>query len=153
MYLHGVTKSEEVEERLFNEEIKIVNFGLESEYKAFCINKDEFKAICIDNSKITTSKEKRCILEHEYEHLRLPKLMYQLDACAYEIAKKERIINRELIKRLIPFDKLKSLLKAHKQLHEIAEELEVTEALLCAAIDYYKDLGDVINEVSENVST
>ena len=153
MYLHGVTILEEVEERLFNEEIKIINFGLESEHKAFSIKKDGIKAICVDNCKITTSKEKRCILEHEYEHLRLPKLMYQLDACSYEIAKKERIINHKLIKQLIPYDKLKSLLKAHKQLHEIADELEVTEELLRAAIDYYKDFEVVINEVSGNVST
>lgn len=141
---------EEVEERLFNERVEIINFGLESEHKAFSVRRGSRKYICIDNDKIKNNRDRICTLEHEYEHLVSLDLMYSLDASPYEVYVKERKINRRLIKRLIPYAKLKPLLQAQKPLYEIAEELEVTEELLHQAIEYYKDLECTATERSNN---
>ncbi len=82
------------------------------------------------------SRETRTVLEHEKQHFRLCAFYTADDAAARRRC--EAQVHRALIFELCPKEKLSSLLQRGFTVLEIAEELEITEELVCEAYAFYE---------------
>lgn len=131
-----LSKLEQLEQELDDNEVTIDNIKIPT-CKCYCVKAGKLKCIAIDIKQIKSKAEKLCLLAHEREHLEHQELMYGFDEPIYERKRKEKIIEKRVIKRLVPFDKLRKLsLKGYNNF-EIAQELEVTQELVKKAIDFY----------------
>ena len=90
------------------------------------------------NSSLS-EKEKACVLSEELSHFRLT-VGDISDQSNQSNRKQELIARRDSYKKLItPECIIKALLSGANNIHELAEELDVTEDFLLATIKYYKN--------------
>ncbi len=88
---------------------------------------------------LTDSREKRTVLEHEKQHFRLS-AFYTADSDPQERRRSEARVDRALIQELCPAPQLDALLRMGLSVHEIAEELDITEELVEQAYFFYRGL-------------
>lgn len=109
--------------------------------KAFSVKYREVRGIAYDNSQMDNSAEAYVVLTHEYLHHEENAMNHIADPVA-EVHHTESYIRGYELKRLVPLDDLKGCLeKGLVDLWEIAEELEITEAVLKKAIEKYRNEG------------
>lgn len=132
-----LNKLEQLEVELEEEEIIVDDLRIADQIKSLCIRTQKSKRIAVDYSKVESKAELLHLLAHEHEHLKRPETMYQFDECVYAQKRKERIVENEVIKRLVPYNELRELSAKGYNNYEIAQELEVTEELIRKAIEYY----------------
>lgn len=95
--------------------------------------------IFMDYSKIDSQTEEKCILAEELGHYYYD-AYYTINSDQTLINKQEFRANKWAFKQLISPSKIKDLIsKGISTKYEIAEELGVTENLLCLAYQYYTE--------------
>ena len=121
-----------------NENIDVINFKMKNKAIIGCI--DNSYTIGMNYSAINNSREEKCILAEELGHY-YTNTLYDYNYSAQEIQKREFRANKWAFKTLVPYRKLKDLHdeKGYKYAYEFAEELGVTEDLLCKAYHYYSE--------------
>ena len=119
------------------ENIKVTNFKMKKK-KSRIVN---YGSTCIfmDYSRIDSQTEEKCILAEELGHYYYD-AYYNIDSDQTLIDKQEFRANKWAFKQLISPTKIKDLIsKGINTKYEIAEELGVTEDLLCLAYQYYTE--------------
>lgn len=119
------------------ENIKVTNFKMKKK-KSRIVNYGS-PCIFMDYSRIDSQTEEKCILAEELGHYYYD-AYYNIDSDQILIDKQEFRANKWAFKQLISPSKIKNLLsKGINTKYEIAEELGVTENLLCLAYQYYTE--------------
>lgn len=119
------------------ENIKVTNFKMKKK-KSRIVNYGS-PCIFMDYSRIDSQTEEKCILAEELGHYYYD-AYYNIDSDQILIDKQEFRANKWAFKQLISPSKIKNLLsKGINTKYEIAEELGVTEDLLCLAYQYYTE--------------
>lgn len=119
------------------ENIKVTNFKMKKK-KSRIVNYGS-PCIFMDYSRIDSQTEEKCILAEELGHYYYD-AYYNIDSDQILIDKQEFRANKWVFKQLISPSKIKNLLsKGINTKYEIAEELGVTEDLLCLAYQYYTE--------------
>ena len=100
------------------------------------------KGICTDgfiamDYDMTDAEETVC-LGHELGHC-LTGALYSLSAPLLERKRAERKADKWAIKKLVPVDELKRVMKHYTYYYEIAEYFGVTEDFIRKACDYYAE--------------
>ena len=140
----ALTKFEELCELAYAQLIEIFEHALPERVRGFYYE-DEFNKIISLNSDIKDIAEKICVLTEEIGHSiyggnqmgrHIPELMKR---------KYEFLARKWAYKKLLPIRKLIAALKSpyFHNYYEIAEEFDVTQDFLGAAIEYYKSTGDI----------
>lgn len=120
------------------ENIKIYNWHIEDAYGIY-LNYDKINAIGLDYDKLGTYIDEKCTLAEELGHYYY-NATYSLYPDTEIVNKQEYRAKKWQFKTLVPLSKLKELFeKGYKYVHEIAEELEVTEELVKMAYEYYRE--------------
>lgn len=133
------------EQRLFDKNIILKKHFLPPKKPAMCAS-FQFdstipKLIIYDNNQLPTKQHLRTAILHEEMHLDHVETMYGLDDCLDMMKRKEKKVDRLIIKKYIPMQTLFDLLYIHHlQKYEIAEELCLTEELIENAFNYYSNL-------------
>ena len=94
-----------------------------------------FDKIILLSKEVEDDNEKRCLLAEELCHG-----LYSSGNCLKD-EKQEAYARGKAYELLLPLKELKAALKAKKRPFEIAEELNVTEEVLAAAIAHYRAKG------------
>ena len=108
------------------------------------IKDDDYRVVILDKSTIKNSTEETIIVAEELVHYDLDATYHMKDTYNTSYQKflrnrEETRAKREVVHRLIPVKSIKECLKRHiSNIHEMAEELCVTEELLKYAIEYYR---------------
>ena len=119
------------------ENIKVTNFKMKKK-KSRIVNYG-FPCIFMDYSRIDSQTEEKCLLAEELGHYYYD-AYYNIDSDQTLIDKQEFRANKWAFKQLISPSKIKNLIsKGINTKYEIAEELGVTEDLLCLAYQYYTE--------------
>lgn len=127
----------ELENLAERENIKITNYRMKKK-KARIVNYGS-PYIFMDYSKIDSQTEEKCILAEELGHYYYD-AYYTINSDQTLINKQEFRANKWAFKQLISPTKIKNLLsQGINTKYEIAEELGVTEDLLCLAYQYYTE--------------
>lgn len=118
--------------------VAVLSFPL-PECKSLSMQQGGACYVGLDNSGMTAAEE-RCRLGHELGHC-LHSGFYTRKT-PFDIREQhERRADVWFIKRYIPFDRLAQLLRAGREVCEIADALDVTEDYIVKAYFYYKDAG------------
>lgn len=127
-----MTQLEALEQRLQDENIPVKTRCFDDlPLKGLYVNGRVFLSLEIDNTA-----EKRCILTEEYCHH-----CYNYGNVLYD-KKQEALARRQAYEMLVPLRSLEAAKKSGSYtVYEIAEQLEVTEEVLAAALDYYRTKG------------
>lgn len=96
--------------------------------------------VFLDEKRIRTTAEETVAVGHEYAHV-VEDATYTLDAPAALRALAETRANRFAYNHLAPFNDVVRLLRAGRSFSEIAAALNVTEAFLREAWEYYTGPG------------
>ncbi len=83
------------------------------------------------------SREAHTVLAHELQHFKLDAFYAPEDTAACR--RREAQVHRALLHELCPKKLLCGLLQRGFTVGEIAEELEITEQLICEAFAFYQD--------------
>lgn len=127
-----MTKLELLEQSIYEEGLSVMqhDFG-ELPLKALW-----FDGTIVLSPQITGSTEKRCLLAEEYCHHKYSVGNVLLDS------KQEAFARQKAYEYLVPMAGLaKVLQEGCSTLYECAEQLEVTEEVLAAALNYYHSKG------------
>lgn len=126
---------DDLEKLAERENIKVTNYKMKKK-KARIVNYGS-PCIFIDYSKIDSQTEEKCILAEELGHYYYD-AYYNINSDQTLVDKQEFRANKWAFKQLISPTEIKKLIsKGINTKYEIAEELGVTEDLLCLAYQYY----------------
>lgn len=122
-----------------NEKIKIYDTNIEDSDGIF-VNINNINAIVLNYKKIDTSTKEKCVLAEELGHYYQDAVYSPFCSDVSFISKQEFKAKKWAFKQLISPSKIKDLIsKGINTKYEIAEELGVTEDLLCLAYQYYTE--------------
>lgn len=95
--------------------------------------------IGIDDSKINSNIEKRCIIQHEIAHFELGAVYTLYSGNSIEHSRIEYRANKRAINRLLPYSTLKEFILKNKPNYacEIADEFGITEDFVKKALEIY----------------
>ena len=120
-----------------NEKIKIYDTNIEDSDGIF-VNINNINAIVLNYKKIDTSTKEKCVLAEELGHYYQNAVYSPFCSDVSFISKQEFKAKKWAFKQLISPTEIKKLIsKGINTKYEIAEELGVTEDLLCLAYQYY----------------
>lgn len=129
---------EQTEQRLCDDNIEVIN-GCLMGMKAFCILSNENKCIAIDKNQVISNQELNTIYLHELEHLECHRYMYDFETSRRTVRVREGKTKRNLVKKYIKKDYLIERFRMGYEVHDIAEELCLTEDIIRFAIEMYNE--------------
>lgn len=122
-----------------NEKIKIYEYDIEDADGIF-VNINNINAIALNRKRIKTSTKEKCVLAEELGHYYYDATYSPLCSDTTFIRKQEFRAKKWAFKNLISPTKIKNLIaNGINCKYEIADELGVTEDLLCLAYQYYTE--------------
>ena len=93
--------------------------------------------VFLDIDRIRTIRQEKEAVVHEWAHITTD-ATYCIDAPAAVRQKAEETARRAEIKKLLPFEKMRGVIKAGcAQIYELSEFFNVSEELVLEAIEYY----------------
>lgn len=126
-----MTKAEQTEQTLTDMGVQV--FPCPALARKAIASRDGF----IGLGTLQDSREAHTVLAHELYHFKLDVFYPPEDAAARRTG--EAKVHRALLEDVCPKDALRALLQRAHSVAEIAEELEITEQLVCEAFDFYQD--------------
>lgn len=127
---------EEIENRLYNEDIQLDYFSLDTSY-AFTIKLEKKHYICLNKDIKFTNAEKKCLLEHEYSHI-ITDTFYTVENSRLAIKRRELKANDDMVNRLGLVPLVIDMAEQGIGKWEIAQRLEITEDVLEHCFNYAK---------------
>lgn len=103
--------------------ITVVNVDFNNK-KAGIIHTPEDTLICIDYSKLETTKEEKIVVAEEYEHYETG-AFYKFNSDFNTIDRMEYKVRKHVYNALIPYSKLKELLLKNYSIEELSDFFEV----------------------------
>ena len=93
--------------------------------------------VFLDIDRIRTIRQEKEAVIHEWAHI-VTDATYGVDAPAAVRQKAEETARRAEIKKLLPFEKMRGVIKAGcTQIYELSEFFNVSEEMVLEAIEYY----------------
>lgn len=110
--------------------------------KAMCVKYNGRYRIALNEKLIDGDNDRRLVLAHELAHCETDMLYYIEDLRNplhnQNVRKAEQAAKKKSYEYLVPVQELKTAVKKTKNVFELAEIFSVPDALLKAAVEYYR---------------
>ncbi len=126
-----MTKAEQTEQTLTDMGVQI--FPCPALTRKAIASRDGFVGL----GTVQDSREAHTVLAHELHHFKLNAFYPPEDTAARRTG--EAKVHRALLEDICPKDTLRTLLQRNFSVAEIAENLEITEQIVCEAFAFYQD--------------
>ncbi len=140
-----MTKTEKMEQALAD--MGVLVFPCPLLHRKAIASSDGFVGL----GQMENSREAHTVLAHELYHFKTCAFYAPDDAVARR--RNEAQVHRALVLNLCPKEKLSALLGQGLNIHEIAEELEITEQLLCEAFAFYQGQDPTFCHAEDDTAT
>ena len=131
----------ELEEYTQKSGIPVDNFFITGQ-KGMCVKYNGRYRIALNEKLIDGDNDRRLVLAHELAHCETDMLYYIEDLRNplrnQNVRKAEQTAKKKSYEYLVPVQELKTAVKKTKNVFELAEIFSVPDALLKAAVEYYR---------------